>query len=171
LIPGADAEVGQDLCSSEQIDGFLALCVLGDEASVCESWLEDEVNAICLECLLNGEQDGPIPPIAYFESSDGTAWVTVMGFACEAIARDLPDCAWPVQAVDFCQQSACSSCIAQPEWEPCLADANAGICADLAEGVPVECAGITEPMSPSCVGADFVEAYTNVANYFCGPPQ
>jgi len=169
--------VGLDQCTTQQVTDFLAACFAPGTMQTCTDYLT--ANAACGGCIFGVEDPnaatptftGNVPPIL-----QGQMYAFVQTLACEAMVQNLPDCAVPLTNLVLCSQLACevncSNDAGSTEFSDCVNyAATAGICGTTVT-VPAECDPILmqQTPSPECDGADFDTLFTNVADYFCGPP-
>jgi hypothetical protein len=174
--PGNATLVGLGLCTSSQITEYLAAC-FGAAASeeTCMVFTENTLNDGCHDCVnavdTNGNSAGSTPVINAFQTPDGVLAVPNV-LACEAAAQGAPECGPPLSDVVFCYQTACSEC-SEDAFQECAQwslDVE-GICSTI--GLPAACTSSVDfdIESPQCAGDSFEAVFTNIANYFCGPPR
>ena len=167
-LRGSAPRLGQDRCTTEEIQEISARCLMaGAASSDCSSYIEK--HASCGACVM-GQPDEAEKPTLGALNPGRHGQVVINTASCAAFVLKHEECAQPLVVQETCFAAACSTCGSRDTMDWCRGEASkpGGACAS---SVNEACTKILNEgrsrWEPKCVGATREETFSKVATLYC----
>jgi hypothetical protein len=152
-------------CSAQQIQDYIAICIDGTNTTIsCTAWAT--ANATCNTCVYSQDSDSIYAATIYMTTSQYI--YANVGGCIALLTGDSSDtgCGAKAWKATECEDSACSACMTDADYNTCTATSDTGTCATF---VNAQC-DLTDAgaASPCVVGTTPDESFTAVATVMCG---